>query len=427
MKTRADAAGLAAFVAASPSPFHAVETAAALLRRAGFEELDEAAPPRPLLPGRGYFLRRGGALAALRAGSAAPAEAGFRILGAHTDSPGLRVKPRPDAGAEGYRQLAVEPYGGLILATWADRDLGLSGAVALRGEDGDPVLRTWRHDEPVARVPTVAIHLDRKVNEQGLKLDRQRNLPPILGLGDWDGFSAWLAGELGVEADDVLGWELGLHDLAPPAVGGLDGEFLFAPRLDNLASCYAAVVALVEAAPAAATQVVVLFDHEEVGSRSRRGAAGPVLRQVLARAVRDHALDAPGGLDRAAARSWLVSADMVHAVHPNYADLHEPGHKPVLGGGPVVKTHAELRYATDAEGAAFFRLACAEEGVPCQDYAHRSDLPCGSTIGPIASAELGIRTVDVGAPMLSMHSVRELAGTADVPLYARALRRCLER
>lgn len=413
------------YLGASPSPFHCVEESARRLVAAGFRPVDETAEPTPIAPGEGAFLRRGGSLVAWRAGTDAPASAGFRLLGAHTDSPNLRVKPRPDLTSEGYRRVGLEVYGGVIYATWTDRDLGLSGKVVLRGSHGMEE-RLFRCDRPIARIPNLAIHLNRGVNTDGLKLDAQKHLPAVLGLGEGPSFQSWLAGELGVPADAILSWELGLHDVVPPTLGGLDGDFVFSARLDNQFSSYAALAALLEARPGRATQVAALFDHEEIGSRTARGANGPMLESVLRRVLRDHAERAPGGLDRAAANSWMVSADMAHGVHPAWADLHEPNHKPRLNGGPVLKAHAEHRYATEAESAAFFRHVCAEVGVPCQDFVTRTDLACGTTIGPISATELGIRTADVGCAMLSMHSVREQAGAKDVDPMVAVLTRALE-
>lgn len=423
--TQASAQGLIDFVWASPSPFHCVESAAAALAKAGFTEVDERDPPVAVAPGSLAFMRRGGSLMAWRGGTDAPAAAGFRIVGAHTDSPNLRVKPRPDAGNEGYRKLGLEVYGGVLLATWLDRDLGLSGRVMVRG-DGGIEERLFRCDRPIARIPNLAIHLNRGVNTDGLKLDAQKHLPALIGLGEGPSFAAWVAGELGTTPEAVLSWELGLHDLQRPVLGGMDHEFVFSPRLDNQFCSYAALIAMIEAEPSRATQVLALFDHEEIGSRTQRGAQGPWLRDVLQRLVRDHSERAPGGLERAVTHSWMVSADMAHGVHPNYAELHEPLHKPRLNGGPVLKAHVEHRYATDAEGAAFFRVVCADIGVPCQDFVIRTDLLCGSTIGPITAAELGIRTVDIGSAQLSMHSVREQAGAADAAMLSRSMRRALE-
>lgn len=421
----AAAKDLLAFLGASPSPFHCVAESARRLELAGFRELSEQAPPEVLEPGAGAFLRRGGSLIAWRAGTDAPAVAGFRLLGAHTDSPNLRVKPRPELLQEGYRRLGLEVYGGVIYATWTDRDLGLSGKVVVRGADGMEE-RLIRVDQPIARIPNLAIHLNRTVNSDGLKLDPQKQLPAVLGLGDSFEFRAWLAGKLDVAPEAVLSWEIGLHDVVPPCLGGLDEEFVLSGRLDNQFCSHATLSALLASQPSRSTQVLALFDHEEIGSRTYRGANGPFLGQALSRILRDHAEQAPGGMERAVASSWMVSADMAHGVHPAHAELHEPNHKPRLNAGPVLKAHAEHRYATEAESGAFFRMACAEVGVPCQDFVTRTDLACGTTIGPISAAELGIRTVDVGCAMLSMHSIREQAGAADVAPFVSALRRALE-
>lgn len=422
----ANAADLIAYLAASPSPHHCVAESARRLRAAGFVEVDEGAEPTAIEPGQGGYAIRGASLLAWRAGLDAPSAAGFRVLGAHTDSPNLRIKTRPDAVVEGYRKLGVEVYGGVLMSTWMDRDLGVSGRVVVRGKNG-PEGRLFRDDTIAARIPNLAIHLNRGVNTDGLKLDAQKHLPVVVGLGDTPDFRAWLSAQLGVTADALLGWELGLHDLAAPALGGLDRSFVYSGRLDNQHSCYTSLCALLDAEVGRATQVIALFDHEEVGSRSYRGANGPFLRDVLNRLVRDHREQAPGGLERAAARSWIVSADMAHGVHPNYADLHEPLHRPLLNGGPVLKMQNEMRYASDADSAAMFRWAAAEVGVPCQEFMMRSDLACGTTIGPISAAELGIRTVDVGCAMWSMHSIREQCGAADAAMMSRVMRHVLER
>lgn len=408
----------------SPSPYHCVDETAQRLLAAGFLEVDEQGEPHALPPGHMGFIRRAGTLIAWRAGSEAPAAAGFRLLGAHTDSPNLRIKPRPDVKSEGYWQWGVEVYGGALLATWTDRDLGLAGRVFVKGEGGRPEARLLRVDRPIARVPNLAIHLNRGVNDEGLKLDAQKQLVPMIG--SWSeerGFKRWV--ETTLDTGEILSWDLCLYDITAPTLGGLDQEFVFSARLDNQASCFQSLSALLCAQPAAATQVMVLFDHEEVGSRSAHGAMGAFLKDVLSRLERDHTERAKGGLERAMTKSFLVSLDMAHGVHPNYAALHEPNHKPVLNGGPVIKEHVEQRYATDAETSALFRAACAEEDVPCQDFVIRSDLACGSTIGPISSAQLGVRTVDVGAAMLSMHSVREQCGAKDTEMMVKALTRVL--
>jgi len=423
----ADAVGLIEFIDSSPSPFHAVARAAAALDAAGFTRLDERqAWPAP--PGRCYLVRGGTLVAWAVEGEASPA-AGFRLVGAHTDSPNLRIKPRPDAGGAGFRQLGIEVYGGALLNSWLDRDLGLSGRVTLR-RDGRPETVLMRVDRALLRVPQLAIHLDRGVNEHGLVLNPQHHLAPVWGLGrpSEDGFRRFLADELGEAPDDILAWDVMAHDLTPGAVLGVDRSMISAPRIDNLASCYAAVRALVEhvavegagSPDPESVPVICLFDHEEIGSQSAEGADSSLLPVVLERIVA-----AGGGTRdaflRALATSRCVSADGAHATHPNYPERHEPGHPISLDAGPVLKHNASVRYATDAVSAGWFVLACEKAGVPLQHFVSRSDLPCGSTIGPVTASRLGIPTLDVGMPQLSMHSARELCGTTDPGLFVRAL------
>ena len=370
-----------------------------------------------------------GALVAWRMAADLPGHAPFRIVGAHTDSPNLRVKPRPDTGSVGWRQLAVEVYGGVLLGTWLDRDLGLGGRVALA--DGQQV--RIRLDSPICRIPNLAIHLNRDVNKEGLALNPQLHLSPVLGL-EKAGASSALdllarscgdAGVPGVRAPDIVAFDLCLFDLQPGTIGGDGGEFLFSARLDNLASCHAACEALLSASgDSEATRVIALYDHEEVGSQSATGARSQFLESVLERLASsgDSSRDASV---RAFSQSLLISADMAHGVHPNYADKHDRQHRPQLGGGPVLKVNSNQSYATDGPGAAAFVRACRAVDVEPQHFVARNDMPCGSTIGPITAARLGIRTVDVGNPMLSMHSCREMAATADVEPMIRVLTRLL--
>ena len=419
-----DARRMLTFIDASPSPFHACATAAAGLDAAGFTALAEPAA-WPGGAGR-HYIRRGGSLVAWAASAGHTATDGFRIIGAHTDSPNLRVKPLPDTGRVGYRQLAVEVYGGALLNSWLDRDLGLSGRVVVRAPGG-PEERLVLVDRPLLRVPQLAIHLDREIGASGLLLNAQQHLSPIWGLGDVSpgAFTSFVAEQLDVEPAVVLAWDLMLHDLTPSTVAGIGDELISAPRLDNLCSSWAGLEALLavsadDARPPAQIPLLVLFDHEEIGSSSDRGAASTLLPAVTERIV----AGLGGGRDehlRALAASTCCSADMAHATHPNYADRHEPGHLIALNGGPVLKVNSSLRYATDAESAATFVLACEQAEVPLQRYAHRSDLPCGSTIGPITAARMGVRTFDIGAPQLAMHSARELCGADDPPRYAAAM------
>ena len=412
---------LLTYIDQSPTPYHAVIETAGRLEAVGYSLLEEG-DAWTLSPGdRRYVIRAGGSIAAFEVGSTAPAEAGFRVIGAHTDSPNLRIKPSPDVREHGYHQLAVEPYGGVLLHTWLDRDLTIAGRVTL-AIDGETETRLVDFERPLLRVPNLAIHLYRELNQEGLKLNAQRHLSPLLGLGDDADFVELLCAELGregamVDRDQVLAFDLMTYDTQRSVRSGANGEFIHAPRLDNLASSHAGIEALIQAGaagPSAATRVVVLYDHEEVGSRSTQGAGGTFLADTLERiAIGAKGSDAES-MARAVSRSWLISADMAHAIHPNYADRHEPGHRPKLGAGPVIKTNSNQAYATDAESAGFFASLCARVGVTPQNFVTRSDLGCGSTIGPISAARVGIRTVDVGNPMLSMHSVREMAASADV-------------
>jgi aspartyl aminopeptidase len=410
---------LLAFCDAAPSPYHACATAAAMLTEAGFTRLGEDAA-WPGEPG-GRFVVRGGTLIAWKTTADHQAHDGFRIVGAHTDSPNLRIKPHPDVAHAGCRQLGVEVYGGVLLNSWLDRDLGLSGRVAVRRDGGGAIVRLLRVDRAVCAIPQLAIHLDRDVTSRGLVVDPQTHLRPLWGVGAGTGgdFRSFVAKELGVPPDDVLGWDLMLHDLAPGALVGRDDDMIGSARLDNLASCWAALEALTEVAPdvgGGPVPVVCLFDHEEIGSTSDRGAGSSMLATVLERTVLARGGDRET-LHRALARSACLSADMAHATHPNYADRHDPQHRIALNGGPVLKLNANVRYATDAPGSAMVALAAEQAGVPLQSFAMRSDLPCGSTIGPVTAARLGITTVDVGMAQLAMHAAREHAGSHDPGRY----------
>jgi aspartyl aminopeptidase len=433
ISTPPETTDLLAYIEASPSPWHCVSESVRRLEEAGFVEVTEGGPSWTTeTAARCYAVRGGGSLIAWRMGSADPKEAGFRIIGAHTDSPNLRVKPRPDIKRADSWLLGVEPYGGVLLATWADRDLGVAGRVSLRAESDALQVesRLVRVDRPICRIPNLAIHLNRGVNSDGLKLNEQKHLPALWALAkgtraeEGEHFRAFIAAELGVDAKRILGWDLCLYETVPPCVAGVSGEFIHAPRLDNQASCHAALEALLTTAgqDSASTQVIALFDHEEIGSRTSRGAASSFLGDVLTRLSGEAASD----LARAITHSFIVSADMAHAQHPNYEDKHDAQHKPRLNAGPVLKTHNEWRYASDSEDSAIWRGLCADAGVPLQEFVNRSDLRCGSTIGPIVSTKLGIRGVDVGCAMYSMHSIREMAGSEDQPMMIAAMSRFLE-
>ncbi len=390
---------------------------------AGFSAVDER-EAWSFEPGdKRYVIRGGATVIAFVVGSDAPARAGFRMIGAHTDSPNLRAKPLADVHKSGYRQIGVEPYGGVIYASWLDRDLSIAGRVTVRRGIAVVESKLVDLERAVARVPHLAIHLNRGVNNEGLLLNAQKHLSPLLGVGEKAELTKIVADALGEDQKDVLGFDVMLYDTQKATLGGLGGELVFASRLDNLGSCHAATTALVDSLlkPIAATKLIVLYDHEECGSRSAVGAQGTVLKDVLSRVVSGFREQLPQGFERAMAQSFLVSADMAHAVHPNYPDQHEPQHTPELGKGLVLKTNTNQSYATNAETAARFTLACREAGYTPQQFVTRSDLPCGSTIGSITAARLGVATVDVGAPMLSMHSCREMCGADDVQLSIAAL------
>ncbi|MBJ8344561.1 M18 family aminopeptidase [Antrihabitans sp. YC2-6] len=414
--TLATAPGLCSFIDASPSPFHVCVTVAKRLTTYGFTELAEI-DSWPQGPGR-YFVVRGGSLVAWSTEGVDPA-APFRIVGGHTDSPNLRVKQHPDLKSAGWQLVGLEPYGGAWLNSWLDRDLGLSGRLSVRA--GNSVQQKLiRVDEPILRVPQLAIHLS--ADRKGVELDPQRHVNAVWGTGSAPSLMSYLAAVAGVQHTDVLGWELMTHDLAPSQLIGVDADLVSAPRLDNQGTCYAGTVALLAAAadPGSRIPVLALFDHEEVGSGSDRGAQSDLLATVLERIVLVRGGTREDFL-RAMAGSICASGDMAHATHPNYPDRHEPAHRIAINGGPVLKVNQNLRYATDAAGAAAFALACDSAGVPLQRYVHRADLPCGSTIGPITAARTGVATVDVGAAQLAMHSARELMGADDVGAYAAAL------
>jgi aspartyl aminopeptidase len=415
-------AAFAAFITASPSSYHAAAEAARLLAAAGFTGLDEQAE-WPASPGRRFVVRDGAIIAWIQPATAT-ATTPFRIIGAHTDSPSFKLKPNPDTGRVGWQQAGVEVYGGPLFNSWLDRDLEFAGRLVTR-DGASHLVRTG----PVLRFPQLAIHLDRAVNTDGLKLDPQRHLHPVVGLDLVDGgrsrgsdIMAALAALAGVEATEVTGHDVLVVDTAAPALIGFDGELLAAARMDNLSSVHAGLTAIIGGADAleAAGSIAVFaaFDHEEVGSATISGASGPFLADVLSRIGAGL-----GGSEsdrfRAFAGSWCLSADAGHAVHPNYADRHDPANHPLPNRGPLLKLNANQRYASDGAGSAVWARACEQAGVPFQPFVSNNAVPCGSTIGPLTATRLGIRTIDVGLPLLSMHSARELAG-ADDPGYLTA-------
>jgi aspartyl aminopeptidase len=409
----AHVADFADFIRDSPSSYHAAAAVAARLEAAGFERLDER-DEWPAGPGKRVVVRDGAVIAWVQPDAASP-RTPFRILGAHTDSPGFKLKPGLSTSAEGLLQAGVEVYGGPLLNSWLDRELELAGRL-VTADGVEHLVRTG----PLLRIPQLAIHLDREVNK-GLTLDKQRHMQPIWGAGAGQDVVAHLANAAGINPDDVAGHDVLVADTAPPARFGLDDVLVASGRMDNLVSVHAGLVALL-AAPADAGHVSVLaaFDHEELGSESRSGASGPFLEDVLTRIAAGLGADATDRR-RGFADSWLLSSDTGHAVHPNYPERHDPANRPVLGGGPLLKLNANQRYATDGVGSALWARACRQAGVPTQPFVSNNQVPCGTTIGPLSATRLGIRTVDVGAPLLSMHSARELAHVDDLVALAAAV------
>ncbi|MDX1915442.1 MAG: M18 family aminopeptidase [Methylophilus sp.] len=405
------------FIDASPSPWHAVASAEALLKQHQFEPLFENQTWQLRQGGRYYVKRDGASIIAFISGKPSSiAESGFKIVGAHTDSPGLRLKPKAAYSSQGYSQLGVEVYGGPILATFADRDLSLAGRVNLRNDKGF-VSHLIHLQESMVRLPNLAIHMNREVNDKGLTLNKQTGLPLIFGFAA-DSTEAHaqltqaLATPLNVNPQDILTWDLNVYDTQKGSFWGANQEFIANSQLDNLASCHAALTALFTSEAPTSTCLCALFDHEEVGSESATGAGGSFLNDIIQRICATSQMHAEDRL-RALANSFFISADMAHACHPNHTSAYEPNHHVLPNHGPVIKTNASQRYSTNADTAARFIQLCEQAGVPYQQYAHRTDLGCGSTIGPILAAQLGIASVDVGNAMWAMHSIRESAGVLD--------------
>ncbi|WP_097461858.1 M18 family aminopeptidase [Mangrovitalea sediminis] len=405
--------GLLHFLQQSTTPFHAVKTLKSLLDDAGFTELDER-DAWSIQPDHHYYvIRNGSSIVAFKSGRRSPLETGIRLVGAHTDSPCLRVKPNPELHQKGYFQVGVEVYGGVLLNPWFDRDLSLAGRVTYQDADGQVGHALIDFRRPLAMVPSLAIHLDREANNSR-SINSQRDLPPLIALeseGMQIQFREILKGQLQAEHPSlspkaILDYELSFYDCQPAAMLGLNQEFIASARLDNLLSCYIGVRAMLDA-DGEQPALLVCNDHEEVGSMTAEGAQGPFLSSVLERWLGRE------DLSRVMARSMMVSADNAHAVHPNFADRHDGNHGPVLNQGPVIKINNNQRYATNSLTSSLYRQLSDELKLPYQTFVVRTDMACGSTIGPLTAANLGVKTLDIGVPQLAMHSIRELAGGND--------------
>lgn len=407
------------FIDASPSPWHVIASLEQALADFAFQRLQENETWSLSAGGRYYVVRDDSSIIVFVAGQKELAENGFKILGAHTDSPGLRLKPNPVINSDQTLRLAVEVYGGPILATFSDRDLSLAGRIAFQTKNGEIASRLLRFEQPLLRLPNLAIHMNRTVNEDGLKFNKQTELPLMFATAveqqlATDPFLDLIQQASGLDAEQILSWEFNVYDTQKGAFWGENQAFFANSQLDNLASCHAGISALLteSALNSGNTLVCAFFDHEEIGSESCKGAAGSFLPDILARIGFAMSIDTQD-YQRALANSLMISADMAHAYQPSFPNAYETEHKIIVNQGPVIKINANHRYASNCISEARFVQLCRQTEVPFQKYAHRGDLPCGSTIGPIASAQLGIATVDVGNPMWAMHSARESAGTLD--------------
>lgn len=406
--------GLLSFLDASPTPFHAVSTMTAMLKVAGFEELTESQPWNLRKNGRYYVTRNDSSIIAFKGFKETAVEQGIRLFGAHTDSPCLKIKPQPDIGRKGYLQLGVEVYGGALLNPWFDRDLSLAGRVTCATGNGSVtnLLLDWH--KPVAVIPSLAIHLDRQANENR-SVNPQTDLPAILMLNDKSSsvsFEKLLLDQIktqhGEKSDGrLLDYELNLYDHQAASILGMNSEFICSARLDNLLSCYCGLQAIV-AGNDDYPVLMVCNDHEEVGSLSAAGADGPFLYATLLRL-----LGGESPLLLALSKSLMISADNAHALHPNYMDKHDENHSPIVNKGPVIKVNMNQRYATNSVTSGFYRQLSDQAGEPYQVFVVRSDMACGSTIGPITAARTGVKAIDIGVPQWAMHSIRETCGTAD--------------
>ncbi|WP_010178233.1 M18 family aminopeptidase [Aquimarina agarilytica] len=399
------------FIDLSSTSFHAVENLKNELAAQHYQELKEEEKWSLEKGGKYYVTRADGSIIIFKTPKKWTSDYAFSIIGAHTDSPGLKIKNNPISVKEGYQLLNVEVYGGVLLTSWFDKDLYLGGRLIVENEKGVLSQKVIKIEKRL-RIPRLAIHLDREVNKEGFKPNPQEHMFPVIGLNNDMRFEDWIQKETGI-SETILSWDLFLFDAEKSNFGGVNNEFIYAPRLDNLASVHASFEALKQSKITSdKVQMAVYFQHEEIGSESQNGASSNFLETILKRI---HAFVSSNEEDyfKSIAKSFFISADMAHAVHPSYSSKHDSNHKPYIDGGPVIKSNANMRYATDAFSVAKFKQWCKKANVPFQDFCSRNDIGCGSTIGPMTAAKIGIPTIDVGNPMLSMHSIREMCGVKD--------------
>lgn len=408
---------LLTFLDNSPTPFHAVSTMIDALELNGCKRLDELDVWGELSAGRYYVTRNDSSIIAFTLPKNNLAESGFNMVGAHTDSPCLKVKPQPETIKQSLLQLGVEVYGGALLNPWFDRDLSMAGRVSYSDSAHNIKHILIDFKKAIASIPSLAIHLDREANKNRT-VNAQKHLPPIVmqvDEGDTVDFRDVLLKQVKqqypkLKIKSVLDYEISLYDTQQAAVVGLNDDFIASARLDNLLSCYVGLTALING-DASQARLLVCSDHEEVGSVSTSGAQGSFLESILTRLCPE-----PEQFQRMIQRSRMISADNAHAIHPNYSEKHDAEHGPILNKGPVIKTNANQRYATNSETSATFRQLCEQLDVPVQDFVVRTDMGCGSTIGPITASTLGVKTLDIGVPTFAMHSIRELAGSRDAAM-----------
>ena len=402
---------LTQFLDTSPTPFHAVSSMVSMLKNEGFTELSEDDEWALEVGSRHFVTRNGSSMIAFIIGQASLLDTGIKMVGAHTDSPCLMVKPQPEITKQGYLQLGVEVYGGALLNPWFDRDLSIAGRIVYQDAAGSLKQTLVDFKRAVATIPSLAIHLDREANT-GRSVNGQTDIPPILMQvsGSSASFRELLSDQFLKDDEKVIDYELCFYDTQRAAVVGLQNEFIASARLDNLLSCFVGIQALINN-NAEQTCLIVCNDHEEVGSVSAIGADGPFLEAITARLC--GADQTVATVSRVISKSLMISCDNAHATHPNFPQKHDSAHMPALNGGPVVKVNVKQRYATSSLTSSLFKQLCETVNVPVQSFVSRNDMGCGSTIGPITSARLGVATLDVGIPQLAMHSCREMTGTED--------------
>jgi aspartyl aminopeptidase len=417
------------FVNGSRSPFHAVHSAKKILTQVGFEELHENVQWNLKHGGKYYYTRNQSCIVAFSVGHKFHAGNGFNFLASHTDSPCFKLKPLTNVQSQGFNQVGVSTYGGGLWHTWFDRDLTIAGRVLVSTEKGIES-RLVDIDRPILRIPNLAIHLSDRSSD-GFKINNETHLRPVLETAIKSQFETTgsdlhnksllnlIAKSLDVKVENIINFELSVADFQPATIGGINNEFIFSARLDNLMHCFTSITSLAEASSDSSltnetnVRAVLLFDNEEVGSRSAYGAMSPIISEVIERVnstfkgSNDHVLISKR-------KSFLVSADMAHCIHPNYSEKHDSNHKPMMHRGPVIKINLENRYSTNAESEAVLEFIAKKHKIPVQKFCVRNDMACGTTVGPILSADSGIRSVDIGNPQWSMHSIRETCGVDDV-------------